>query len=117
MSQVLSHRRSSKNLKRRKRASKESAKSRPSIIGPGNKAPEFSLYSTPDQKVSLSDFKGRPVVLAFYPADWSPVCTDQLSLYNQLLPEFERYNRPEILVISVDGILFLVAYAKDRTIR
>ena len=104
-------------MKRRKRASKESAKSRPSIIGPGNKAPDFSLYSTPDQKVSLSDFKGRPVVLAFYPADWSPVCTDQLSLYNQLLPEFERYSRPQILGISVDGIWSHIAFAKDRNLK
>src|SRR6058998_2209203 len=114
MSQVLSRRRSSK---KGKRASKEFAKSGSSIIAPGNEAPDFSLYSTPDQKVSLSDFKGRPVVLAFYPADWSPVCTDQLSLYNQLLPEFERYNRPEIIGISVDGIWSHIAFAKDRSLR
>jgi len=117
MSQVLSRRRSSKNLKKGKQASKNSAKSRSSVIGAGNKAPDFSLYSTPDQKVSLSDFKGRPVVLAFYPADWSPVCTDQLSLYNQLLPEFERYNRPEIIGISVDGIWSHIAFAKDRNLK
>src|SRR5207247_894069 len=50
-----------------------------SILVAGKKAPNFSVNSTPDQKVSLSDFRGQPVVLAFYPADWSPVCTDQLS--------------------------------------
>src|SRR6058998_3802715 len=83
----------------------------------GTVAPDFTLNSTPDQKVSLSDFRGRPVVLVFYPADWSPVCTDQLSLYNQLLPEFERYNRPEILGISVDGIWSHIAFAKDRSLR
>ena len=88
-----------------------------SILGPGTRAPDFSLYSTPDQKVSLSDFKGRPVIIAFYPADWSPVCTDQLSLYNQLLPEFEHYNKPEIIGISVDGIWSHIAFAKDRNLR
>ena len=88
-----------------------------SILGPGTKAPDFSLYSTPDQKVSLSDFRGRPVIIAFYPADWSPVCTDQLSLYNQLLPDFEQYNKPEILGISVDGIWSHIAFAKDRGLR
>ena len=43
----------------------------------GAVAPDFSLRSTPDQAVKLSDFRGQPVVLAFYPADWSPVCGDQ----------------------------------------
>jgi len=37
---------------------------------------EFALHSTPDQKVSLSEFRGRPVILAFYPGDWSPVCAE-----------------------------------------
>ena len=45
-------------------------------------APDFTLRTTPDQEVSLSDFGGRPVILAFYPADWSPVCGDQIALYN-----------------------------------
>lgn len=49
-------------------------------------APEFSLPSTPDQKVSLSDLHGAPVVLIFYPADWSPVCTDELAIFNQGCP-------------------------------
>jgi peroxiredoxin len=124
MSQVLSHRRSSNKLKKASQKSKKSVKkpgktssSPSSVLRPGSRAPDFSLYSTPDQKVSLSDFKGRPVVLAFYPADWSPVCTDQLSLYNQLLPEFEHYNKPEILGISVDGIWSHIAFAKDRNLR
>lgn len=124
MSQVLSHRRSSNKLKKGHQKSKKSVKkpgrsstSSASVLKPGSRAPDFSLYSTPDQKVSLSDFRGRPVVLAFYPADWSPVCTDQLSLYNQLLPEFEHYNKPEILGISVDGIWSHIAFAKDRNLR
>ena len=48
-------------------------------LGAGKPAPEFNLHSTPDQLVSLSDFRGTPVILAFYPADWSPVCGDQMA--------------------------------------
>jgi peroxiredoxin len=86
------------------------------ILAPGSKAPNFSLNATPDQKVSLSDFHGRPVVLAFYPADWSPVCTDELSLYNQILPEFQKYNA-EVIGISVDGVWSHLAFAKDRNLH
>jgi len=86
------------------------------ILGPGSRAPDFSLNTTPDQKVSLSDFRGRPVVLAFYPADWSPVCTDQLSLYNQILPEFRKFDA-EILGVSVDGVWCHLAFAKDRNLH
>ena len=82
----------------------------------GTPAPDFSLPSTPDQKVSLSEFKGRPVVLVFYPADWSPVCSDQLALYNELLPEFAPYDA-EILGISVDGVWCHVAFEKDRKLH
>src|SRR5438552_2934545 len=64
-----------------------------SVLGPGKLAPNFSLNSTPDQKVSLNDFRGQPVILAFYPADWSPVCTDQLSLY-EMEPPLPRRNQP-----------------------
>lgn len=128
MSQTLSRNRRLSKLKKQNHPSKNAGKKKAgatasakkslkSILGPGTKAPDFSLNSTPDQKVSLSDFRGRPVIIAFYPADWSPVCTDQLSLYNQLLPEFERYNKPEIVAISVDGIWSHIAFAKDRNLR
>jgi peroxiredoxin len=73
-----------------------------SVLGPGTKAPDFTLKCTPDQSVSLSDFRGAPVILAFYPADWSPVCGDQLALYNEVLPEFKRFAAA-LLGISVDG--------------
>jgi peroxiredoxin len=63
--------------------------------------------------VALHDFRGQPVVLVFYPADWSPVCTDQLTLYNQVMPEFGRFNA-KILGISVDGVWCHLAFAKDR---
>src|SRR6266404_3775327 len=82
-------------------------------LRPGVPAPDFSLPSTPDQKVSLSDFRGRPVVLVFYPADWSPVCSDQLALYNELMPEFSEYMA-QVIGISVDGIWCHLAFSKDR---
>jgi len=84
-----------------------------SILQPGERAPDFSLKTTPDQEVALHDFLGQPVVLVFYPADWSPVCTDQLSLYTEIMPEFKKFNA-EILAISVDGIWCHLAFAKDR---
>ncbi len=87
-----------------------------SILKPGTKAPEFTLKSTPDQSVSLRDFRGRPVVLAFYPADWSPVCTDQMGLYAQIMPEFKKFDA-EVLGISVDGIWSHLAFAKDRKLN
>ena len=76
-------------------------------------APEFTLRSTPDQFVSLTEFRGRPVVLAFYPADWSPVCGDQMSLYNELLPEFRSLGA-ELLGISVDGTWCHAAFSRER---
>src|SRR5258708_38942026 len=82
----------------------------------GTPAPNFSLLSTPDQKVSLSEFRGRPVVLVFYPSDWSPVCSDQLGLYNELLPEFAPFDA-EVLGISVDGVWCHLAFCKDRKLH
>jgi peroxiredoxin len=86
------------------------------ILPAGKRAPEFSLNSTPDQKVSLSEFLGHSVILAFYPADWSPVCGDQMALYNEILPEFRRLGG-ELLGISVDGIWCHLAFAKDRKLK
>src|SRR5476651_307151 len=87
-----------------------------SILKAGAQAPDFSLPSTPDQKVSLSDFRGKPAVLVFYPADWSPVCSDQLGLYNELAPEFAEYEA-QIVGISVDGIWCHLAFSKDRKLH
>jgi peroxiredoxin len=83
------------------------------ISKPGTPAPEFTLRVTPDQTLSLSELRGRPVILAFYPADWSPVCGDQMSLYNEILPEFQKYGA-ELLGISVDGVWCHEAFARDR---
>jgi peroxiredoxin len=79
----------------------------------GTDAPDFTLNSTPDQHVSLSDFRGRPVVLVFYPADWSPVCGDQVALYNEMRSEFAESNA-QLLGISVDGAWCHLAFANDR---
>jgi peroxiredoxin len=88
----------------------------PTPLPAGAAAPDFTLKSTPDQSVSLSEFRGRPVVLVFYPADWSPVCTDELSLYNEILPEFQKHNA-EIMGISVDGVWSHAAFARDRKLH
>ena len=85
-------------------------------LAPGTKAPDFRLRTTPEQMVSPTDFLGQPVVLAFYPADWSPVCSDQMVLYQELAPEFKRYNA-QLLGISVDGVWCHLAFAKERNIR
>ncbi len=79
-------------------------------------APNFTLNATPDQKVSLSDFRGKPVVLAFYPADWSPVCGDQMALYNEILPEFHRHQAT-LIGISVDGAWCHAAFAANRKLH
>src|SRR5512138_3871267 len=68
----------------------------------GTKAPDFSLPDAHGNPVRLSDYRGRNVVLAFYPLDWSPACSDQLSLYQGELPEFERANA-QLLALSVDS--------------
>ena len=87
-----------------------------SILQPGTPAPEFSLRSTPDQSVSLSEFRGAPVILAFYPEDWSPVCSDELALFNEVLPEFERYNA-QLFGISVDSAWSHLAFGDQRNLR
>ena len=86
------------------------------ILKAGTPAPDFSLRSTPDQTVSLREFRGNPVVLVFYPADWSPVCGDQLAVYNELGSEWRRHHAT-LLGISVDGVWCHLAYAKDRKLR
>jgi peroxiredoxin len=84
-----------------------------SLLPAGTAAPDFKLPVTPDQRLALSELRGRPVILAFYPADWSPVCGDQMALYNEILPEFAKFNA-ELLGISVDGVWCHEAFAKDR---
>jgi peroxiredoxin len=85
----------------------------PQILPPGTPAPDFALNATPDQVLRLSELRGRPIILAFYPADWSPVCGDQVALYNEILSEFHEYGA-ELLGISVDGVWCHAAFARDR---
>jgi peroxiredoxin len=82
----------------------------------GTPAPDFGLRSTPDQTVRLSEFRGRPVVLAFYPADWSPVCGDQMALYNELLSEFQDLGA-ELIGISVDGVWCHAAFGRQNKLH
>ncbi len=99
-------------------------KSAPPMEGPaenqplpvGRQAPEFTLPDASNRPVSLSDFHGQNVVLAFYPLDWSPACSDQLSLYQGELEEFAKYNA-QVLGISVDSIYSHGAWAAVRGIR
>lgn len=86
------------------------------ILQKGIPAPNFELNSTPDQKLKLTDFRGKRVILAFYPADWSPVCSDQMSLYNEMLKYFHKYNA-EIMGISVDSKWCHMAFEQNRKIH
>ena len=95
------------------------ADTNPVAAGPlpaGSAAPDFTLRSAPDRTVSLRDYRGRPVILAFYPADWSPVCGDQMALYNEVRSEFERYGA-QLLGISVDGVWCHAAFAQHRNLH
>jgi peroxiredoxin len=86
------------------------------LLKAGADAPDFTLHVTPDQSLSLSEFRGKPTILAFYPADWSPVCGDQMVLYNQVRPEFLKYGA-ELLGISVDGVWCHQAFAQTRNLH
>jgi peroxiredoxin len=86
------------------------------ILAAGERAPDFELLATPDQKVSLSDFRRKSVILAFYPADFSPVCGDQMALYNAVHSEFRKLGA-ELLGISVDGAWCHAAFAETRKLH
>jgi peroxiredoxin len=72
------------------------------VIEPGAKAPDFTLPDQDGNEVSLSDFAGKKLVLVFYPLDFSPVCTDQLSLYQEVLGQFEAQGAA-LVGVSVDS--------------
>jgi len=86
------------------------------ILKAGTLAPEFELAAGPEKKIRLSDLRGKPVVLAFYPADWSPVCGDQMALYNEVLSEFERLGA-QLLGVSVDGAYCHAAFSEARNLH
>jgi peroxiredoxin len=86
------------------------------VLTAGTTAPNFTLKVTPDQNLSLSELAGKPVILVFYPADWSPVCGDQLALYNEVLPEFRKHDA-QLLGVSVDGVWCHKAYVQARRLH
>jgi len=72
------------------------------MIEAGQPAPDFTLRNQDGEKVSLVDFRGRKLLLVFYPLDFSPVCTDQLSIYQEVKPEIEGEGLT-MVGISVDS--------------
>jgi peroxiredoxin len=83
------------------------------MLAPGTLAPDFELNCTPDQKLKLSELRGKKIILAFYPADWSPVCSDQMTLYNEALKLFSRHNA-QVLGISVDSKWCHLAFSESH---
>src|SRR5687767_2158510 len=82
-------------------------------LEPGAAAPDFTLRTSPDQTLSLREHRGENVVLVFYPADFSPVCGHEMTLFNELLPELGRLDAT-VLGISVDGPWCHLAFARER---
>jgi peroxiredoxin len=88
----------------------------PQPLPPGTQAPDFTLPRSRYASVSLSDFRGRRVVLAFYPADWEPVSREQLTLYEEYAPTL-RSLRADLVGISTDEIWSHEAFAGDAGLR
>lgn len=86
------------------------------MLAIGTRAPDFELNSTPDQKLKLTELLGKKVILAFYPADWSPVCDDQMTLYNETLKLFSKHNA-QLLGISVDSKWSHLAFIQSRKLH
>lgn len=86
------------------------------ILPKGAHAPDFELNSSPDQTLRLSHLHGRKVILAFYPADWSPVCGDQLILYNEARKYFLELDA-EVIGVSVDSAWCHHAFIQDRNLH
>lgn len=85
------------------------------LLAPGRPAPDFQLPTSPQDSLRLSDLRGSPVVLAFYPGDFSPVCGEQMTIYEAVRPEIER-NGTRLLGISVDSVWAHRAFAESRHI-
>ena len=91
-------------------------RSESAVLQPGTQAPDFTLHAAPDRPITLSSLKGKPVILAFYPADWSPVCGDELALFNEILPEFKDQGA-EMIGVSVDSVWCHKAYGEARKLH
>lgn len=83
------------------------------MLPTGTIAPDFKLFSTPDHELKLSELKKRKIILAFYPADWSPVCEDQMTLYNEMLKYFTGHNA-QLIGISVDSKWSHLAFSEQN---
>jgi peroxiredoxin len=68
----------------------------------GHAAPDFTLRDQDGKKITLSELRGQNVVLVFYPLDWSPVCTDQLNLYQDAMSDFKKQGA-SLYGVSVDS--------------
>jgi peroxiredoxin len=88
----------------------------PTPLPPGTSAPDFTLPRSPHASVSLGNFRGRRLVLAFYPADWEPVSREQLVLHEEYAPAF-RDLRAEVVGISTDSVWSHAAFAREAGIR
>lgn len=88
----------------------------PTALEAGLPAPTFTLASGPGQTLALTGLRGQAVILAFYPADWSPVCSDQLAQLNERWPEIRRQGAT-IVAISVDSLWCHAAFAAARGLR
>jgi peroxiredoxin len=86
------------------------------MLSPGTLAPDFELSCTPDQKLKLSELRGKKIILAFYPADWSPVCSDQMTLYNETRKIFSRHNA-QLIGISVDSKWCHLAFSENHKLH
>jgi peroxiredoxin len=86
------------------------------VIEVGAQAPDFTLHDQDGKKVSLEDLRGKRTVLVFYPLDFSPVCTDQLNVYNEVLGELEAEG-VQLYGISVDSAYAHNAFQKELGIR
>jgi peroxiredoxin len=83
------------------------------MISPGDKAPDFSLPDHQGQLVSLSDFAGRRLLIAFYPLDFSPICNDQLVAYKEIASQLDDAG-VTLVGISVDSAFAHKAF-RDHT--
>ena len=101
-----------KRLFRRNGTSLETSPSLPS----GVKAPDFSLPGPNGQHITLSQYHGRPVILAFYPADGTSVCSNQMALYNEALHMFDDHDA-QLLAISVDDLASHQDFAESLRLR
>jgi mycoredoxin-dependent peroxiredoxin len=82
----------------------------------GQHAPEFTLKDQNQKEVKLSDFKGKNVVIVFYPLDWSPVCTNEHACFVNDMKRFEQLNA-QVLGLSVDSVWSHKAYADKMGIH